>query len=99
MLEVLARVVRQERKDIQIEKEKVKLSLFTETDLYIEISLWQEIIPNLNRGRILWAGVIFSLFGKDLGFLIELRTIFLMDLKEIKLPSGKLDRLHSALAV
>lgn len=38
MLEVLARVVRQERKDIQIEKEKVKLSLFTETDLYIENS-------------------------------------------------------------
>ena len=34
ILEVLARAVRQEKKDIQIEKE----DLFTETDLYIENS-------------------------------------------------------------
>lgn len=39
-------------------------------------SLWKEIIPNLIRGRTLQAGVIFSLFGKDLGFLTELWTIF-----------------------
>lgn len=36
----------------------------------------EKSFPNLIRGRTLWAGVIFCLFGKDLGFLIELWTIF-----------------------